>query len=237
MAKFSMALPTVPGKDPLEIPRNFKARMPEYEESSIHAGLTMDRAFLQPTPMGDFVVLYYEGDKDFAGFAQAQATSGLAIDRDLFAWVKELHGIDLTEPPPGPPPEVVADWVDPNVTDRKAGLGFCAPLATGKTEAARAFSKEAFVTRREEFAASRRALGQSRETVVLNSTPAGDIVCVYIEGDDPAAGNRAFAVSQSPFDAWFKSECLKVFAPGIDFNEPLPPIEVIWDWVREPART
>jgi hypothetical protein len=237
MANFSFAAPVVPGKDAHEIPKRLEARMTEYEESSKHAGITMDRAFLQPTPMGDFVVLYYECDNDFEAFMQTQATSGLAIDRDLFDWVKEIHGIDLTQPPPGPPPELVAAWSDPDVKDRRVGLGFTAPLAPGKTDAARAFAKEAFEARRDELAASRRAIGGTHEYVFLNSTPAGDIVCVYVEGNDPLGANRRFAASQSPYDAWFKAECLKVFAPGIDFNQPLPEIQTIWDWVREPART
>jgi hypothetical protein len=232
VANFSFALPVLPGTDPLEIPRRLRARMPEYEESSKHAGVTMDRAFLQPTPMGDFVVLYYEGELDFPAFAEAQLTSGLAIDRDLTEWVKENSGIDFTEPPPGPPPELIAEWADSDVSTRKPGLAFCAPLAPGQTDAARRFAQEAFVNRVNERTASRRAVGVSRESVFLNSTPAGDIVCVYLEGADPAEGNRRFAASQSPYDAWFKAECLKVFAPGIDFNEPLPPIQTIWDWQR-----
>jgi hypothetical protein len=236
MPKFALVIPVLPGKDPLEIPNRLRARMDEYEESSKHAGLTLDRAFLQPTPMGDFVILYYEGDKDFPAFAEAQATSGLAIDADLAGWALELHGVDLSAPPPGPPPELVAEWVDPEVTERKPAIAFCAPLAPGKTQAARAFAKEAFETRRADHAAARRALGITHESVFLNSTPDGDVVCVYLEGDDPAAGNAKFAASQSPHDAWFKAECLKIFMQGIDFNEPLPPIKTIWDWVREPAR-
>ena len=45
-----------------------------------------------------------------------------------------------------------------------------------------------------------------------------------------SAANRGFAASRKPYDVWFKDECKKVFIPEIDFNDPLPPIEVIWDW-------
>ena len=36
--------------------------------------------------------------------------------------VKEVHGIDITQPPEGPPPEIVAEWSDPQVTTRGKGL-------------------------------------------------------------------------------------------------------------------
>jgi hypothetical protein len=110
-------------------------------------------------------------------------------------------------------------------------------VAAGKTEAGRAFAKEAYITRRDEMTSSRRALGQSEELVFLNSTPIGDFVCVYLEGDDPVAGNRGFAASRSPFDTWFKDECLEIFAPGVDFYQPLPPIETLLDYVKEPVKT
>jgi hypothetical protein len=78
--------------------------------------------------------------------------------------------------------------------------------------------------------ASRRAIGQNREVVCVNHTPAGEIICVYLEGRDPAAANRAFAASKSAYDTWFKVECRKIFMDGIDFDQPVPPIEQIWDW-------
>ena len=124
---------------------------------------------------------------------------------------------------------MIGDWEDETVTQRKRGLAFCVPVIAGASETARTFCKEAFDTRRAELSASRRALGSSRETVVLNHTPAGDIAAVYIEADDPVAANRGFAASQSPFDTWFKQQCARIFPPDIDFNQPLPPITEVFD--------
>ena len=81
--------------------------------------------------------------------------------------------------------------------------------------------KEALVTRREEFEASRRGFNQNAEVVTLLSTPAGDVVAVYLEGEDPVEGNRKFAASDAPFDSWFRGELKKLFPPEIDFDQPV----------------
>jgi hypothetical protein len=103
------------------------------------------------------------------------------------------------------------------------------PLLPGKIDEGRAFAKTAFTTRAGEFATSRRALRQNGEVVTVTSTPMGDFSGVYLEGDDPAAGNRIFAASQSAFDHWFKDECKKIFPPQIDFDKPVPPVVEFFD--------
>lgn len=229
MYKFNFTAPVLPGKDVRSPQRAFEADMDGYRESRRRMGATLERVFLMPTPMGDFAIAYVEATKDFPEGMTLIATSDLPADRKFRELLQEIHGIDVTQPPPGPPPEVISDWVDPDVSERKPGMAFVAPLRPGATEAARAFAKEAFVNRGAEHAASRRALGVTHETIMLNSTPMGDMVCVYLEGDDPAGGNRQFAASQSPYDAWFKAECRKIFPEFVDFDVPLPPIETLWD--------
>ena len=85
------------------------------------------------------------------------------------------------------------------------------------------------MAREVDLAASRRAIKQNVEVVTLVQTPMGPIVSVYIEGDDPVNGNAAFAASQGKYDRWFKDECKTIFPPAINFDEPLPPIEEIFD--------
>ena len=138
-------------------------------------------------------------------------------------------GFDATQPPPGEPPELLADWMDETRTARGRGLAFCAPVRPGATEKGRAFAHQAYEARRDELAASRRAQGVTREVVTLNHTPMGDVVCVYVEGDDPVQGNKQFAESRSEFDVWFKDRCKEIFPPEVDFNEPLPAIAEIFD--------
>ena len=77
--------------------------------------------------------------------------------------MKEVHGIDVTQPPQGQPPEVLFDWVDPQVKERKRGLGFASPVVPGKTEKGRAFAAEAFGKRVTEIVVSLRIVGRDFE--------------------------------------------------------------------------
>ena len=236
MPRFSFAVPVLPGKDPRAVSRILEGRMPEFEESRRRIGVTMERAWAQTTPMGTFVVAYLESEQGFAETMQGLATSDLAIDREFMAGLQDVHGFDPSAMAGAPVPEVIAEWWDDAVTERRAGLGFCAPLIPGRTDAARAFGREAFVERVGEFGESRRALGENGELVFLNSTPQGDIVCVYLEGRDPAEANRRHSASTSAYDTWFRQQLTTIFPPQIDFSQPVPGLSTIWDWHRETAR-
>jgi hypothetical protein len=113
--------------------------------------------------------------------------------------------------------------------DTMAAIGFTAPVLPGKEEQARAFFAEVG-RRRDEMTKSRKALPgkTSRESVWVMHTPMGDFGVVLLEGDDPIAANGAFSASQDPFDVWFKNEVAEF--TGIDFGQPLPPIEQLLDW-------
>lgn len=221
--------PVLPGQDSRAVAAILKARPDEYAEARRRQGVHMERAYEQVTPMGTFVIAYLESERPFGETTAAMTRSDLAIDADFIRAIKEVHGFDATQPPQGEPPELLADWVDEAVTTRKRGLAFCAPVMPGATETGRAFAREAYETRRDELTASRRAQGASREVVTLNHTPMGDVICVYVEADDPVEGNRQFAASRSEFDVWFKERCREIFPPEVDFNQPLPAIAEIFD--------
>lgn len=227
MAKYVFAMPELPGKDARSLAAYCRANLDAYRASRRRAGITMERAYLMPSPMGNFAIAYFEAANDFAT-TLAGFIKGDAFDKGFLDRARDVHGFDPSKPPPAP--EVVGEWSDPAVTERRAGLAFTAPLKPGKVEAGRAFAKAAFETRRDQMTDSRRALGQNREVVCVNFTPNGEIVSVYLEGYDPAEGNRNFAASKSPFDTWFKAECRKIFVDGIDFDQPVPRIEQLWDW-------
>jgi hypothetical protein len=235
MGKTATVAPVLPGQDPKSVAAMFSSRMDEYRASRTRAGITMERAYQMATPMGTFVIAYVEAEGDPNQAMMGIAGSDLAIDRDFVAALQRVHGIDFSQAPAGPPPEVVGDWSDPEVTQRKRGLAFCAPLIPGRTDAGREIAHKAFVTRLAEVTESRRALGQSREVVVVNTTPMGDICCVYLEGDDPVEGNRGFAASTRPYDVWFKEQLATIFPAEVDFSQPVPPVEEIWDWHRAAA--
>ena len=227
MTRMALVFPVLPGKDARDIATEMKSRPREYEQSRRRLGITMERAYLQHTPMGDFVTSYIEAEGDLMAAFGKLGTSDLDIDRFFKKAVREIHGADLTQPMPGPMPETVAAWIDPAAKGRGRGMAVCAPLAPGATERARAFVADAY--HRDEFTASRRRLNVSEELITLQSTPQGDIVGIYIEGDDPAKGNAGFAASQEPFDLWFKEELTKIFPPAVDWSKPVEGIEELFD--------
>lgn len=235
MGKSATAAPVLPGQDPKTIVEMFSSRLDEYRASRARAGITMERVYLMDTPMGSFLTVYVEADGDANEAMRRVIMSDLAIDRDFVAGLARVHGITFDPANPMPPPEILGDWADAGTTARKRGLGFCAPVIPGRSDAGRSFSHEAFVTRAAELTESRLALGQSREVVVLNQTPMGDIVCVYLEGDDPVDANRRFSASTGAYDTWFKQQLSTIFPAEVAITEPLPPIEEIWDWQRATA--
>jgi hypothetical protein len=230
MARVTLPFPALPGKteeDLLRIAEHFKANPAEYAESRRRSGVTLERAYLQRTPMGMFVVAYQETTGSIADAIAALAQSDLAIDRFFVEAVQELHGIDLTQPMPGPEPEVVGEWVDPAVTERGRGMAFSAPMIPGTEDRAKAWAEETFAS--DGMTASRRALGVSVEVVTVLQTPQGPVCAVYLEGSDPFEANRRFAASTEPFDVAFKEELTHLFPPFVDFSKPVPGITEIFD--------
>jgi hypothetical protein len=63
---------------------------------------------MQETPMGSFMLVWFEGDVD-------KAFADLATDDSEFStWfrgqVLDITGVDLAAEPEGPPPAVLVDW-------------------------------------------------------------------------------------------------------------------------------
>ena len=117
LALNAVVFPIVPGKTAEW--RSFVAelagpRNAEYTESRRRAGVR-ERAFLQPTPMGDLVILTLEGQDPSRSFGELMsATDPFTIW--FLERVKAIHGVDLTAPMTGSPSELVLD------TDRVAVL-------------------------------------------------------------------------------------------------------------------
>ena len=110
MALFANTFPILPGKTPAW--RSFigeltGARKAQFEASRRTMGVR-ERTFLQPTPMGDFVIVTLEGEDPVGAFGRfAQGTDEFTTW--FKAQVQDLHGVDLAAPPAGPLPELVAD--------------------------------------------------------------------------------------------------------------------------------
>ena len=234
MPTTGFVVPILPGKESLarESENDLKQRAAEHAESRRGRGWSVERAYLQKNPDGSAAYVVY---LDHAGaFPEAMGqflSSDLPIDKNFLGKVQEATGIDFRAGWSGPPPELIAQWIAPGAGNRRAkGFAFAAPLQPGKTDQGRAFGNEAFVQRRAEMTESRLAKRMTREEIFLNQTPSGDMVVVYLEGEDPVQANRDFASSNTPFDRWFKDRCKEIFPPYIDFNQPVPPNEEMFSW-------
>jgi hypothetical protein len=238
MPTFGLVFPILPGKEGVvrEICRQLQERRSEYEESRARGGVSVERAYIQNNPDGSSVVLaYLETDRGFGDAMKVLLASESPLDHYFVDKNTEATGIDFRTQLDGPDPETVGQWIAPGNSRRARGFAFTVPLQPGKTDPGREFAREAFVTRRAEMTESRLAKKMTREEVFLNHTPAGDVVVVYIEGDDPIEANRQFAASESPFDRWFKDRCKEIFPAYVDFNQPVPANEEIFSWTRAGA--
>jgi hypothetical protein len=109
-------------------------------------------------------------------------------------------------------------------------MTFTVPILPGRTEDWKQAVAEMKGPRREAYADSRRKLGIRREVVSLQRTPDGDVVVVFVEGDDLDTLVAREAASDHPFDQWFMETIMKG-THGMDPAEGPPPVnEVHIDW-------
>ena len=83
-------------------------RRADIEDFNRRHRLTRHRAWLAETPSGPMVVALHEGP-GADGFMGELASSQNETDRWFAEKVKEFHGLDVTQPPPGPLPELALD--------------------------------------------------------------------------------------------------------------------------------
>jgi hypothetical protein len=111
MAVFNGAFPVLPGKE--DAIRSFTkevfgSRLEQFNMLQAKSGITRETWTLPPTPMGSFVLVWFEGDVE-------KAFADLGADTDEFStWfrgqVKDSTGVDLAISDGAPPPEVLTDW-------------------------------------------------------------------------------------------------------------------------------
>jgi hypothetical protein len=94
------------------------------------------------------------------------------------------------------------------------------PVLPGKTEAARAFLEELEGPRKEDYARADVEIGVAQETWFLQNTPEGDLLLLYMEGEDLARTFGLFVESKDELFVWFKERLLEI--TGQDWNSPPP---------------
>src|SRR5437867_13138529 len=115
MYRYALPFPVLPGKsdaDAKAIAEYFRAHPDDYRESRRAAGVSLERAYLQKTPMGSFVVGYIESERDAGTTLGALADASTPLQRRFGELAEEVHGVTVTQPPPGLPPVTTGGWRD-----------------------------------------------------------------------------------------------------------------------------
>jgi hypothetical protein len=112
MAVFNGIFPILPGKE--QEGRDFAAaimgeRRKGFEAQQTTSGITRETWTLQETPMGSFMLVWFEAPDIEKTFTEL-ATAGNEFSIWFLAQVKDVTGIDMTAPPESPPPDVLVDW-------------------------------------------------------------------------------------------------------------------------------
>jgi hypothetical protein len=109
-----------------------------------------------------------------------------------------------------------------------AAIAFTIPILPGKGELDRKTMEVLVGPRRDEFEASRKRLGITREAAWHQETPNGTAAVVYLEADDLGPAMHGIASSQEPFDVWFRERMEEIH--GVDLAEPAPPPKQVLDF-------
>ena len=105
MPMIAMMMPILPGKKDIWLGMMEEMNANKAGADAIRAGAGLhERTFLQETPMGDFVILTFEGDNPSAGFAKMMAD----LPPEFAAGAKEVHDLDMEAPLP-PMPTLIYD--------------------------------------------------------------------------------------------------------------------------------
>ena len=112
MAVFNGVFPILPGKE--QGGRDFAAacmgeRRKGFEAQAARSGLTRETWALQETPMGSFMLVWFEAPDVEKAFTEV-ATSGDEFSIWFLRQVKDVTGVHMGAPPESPPPDVLVDW-------------------------------------------------------------------------------------------------------------------------------
>jgi hypothetical protein len=103
------------------------------------------------------------------------------------------------------------------------------PVLPGKDDDARKFAQET-LGRSEEFSASQKRGGVTKEEWSLQQSPMGSLVLVHFEADDIEKSFAVLAQSTDDFDVWFRGRVMDVSGVDLAAEPEGPPPELVLDW-------
>jgi len=103
------------------------------------------------------------------------------------------------------------------------------PVLPGKDDDARKFAQET-MGRSEEFSASQKRGGVTKEEWSIQQSPMGSLVLVHFEAADIEKAFAVLAESTDDFDVWFRGRVMEVAGVDLAAEPEGPPPEIVLDW-------
>jgi len=103
------------------------------------------------------------------------------------------------------------------------------PVLPGKEDEARKLGQET-MGRGEEFSASQKRTGVTKEEWALQQSPMGSLVLVHFETADVEKAFATLAQSTDDFDVWFRGRVQEISGVDLAAEPEGPPPEIILDW-------
>jgi len=122
-----------------------------------------------------------------------------------------------------------------------SGIVMSNPIAPGKVEAWRRFCQQLAGARRQNYEASRRRLGITRERMALVETPSGSAAVTTMDARELGQALGQIMTSDLPFDRWYREriqELQGVNQASYDQLLERPPLpqdqELLFEWTSDP---
>ena len=103
------------------------------------------------------------------------------------------------------------------------------PVLPGKDDDARKFAQET-MGRSEEFSASQKRGGVTKEEWSFQQSPMGSLMVVHFEANDVEKAFGVLAESSEDFDVWFRGRVQELTGVDLAAEPEGPPPEIILDW-------
>jgi len=193
-------------------------RKSAHDKANERNGIMSEKVWLQPTPMGDMVVVVFEG-KDIKQAMNSRMKSQDPHDKWFMSKIGEIHGMGGEGEPPPPNELVIGNdlEMDGPVTSYAATI----PIIKGQEDAHAKFVVELKSSDKAAYDNYRRLRGIKKEYVWSQKTPQGEFEVIYWELKDP---KMLLAGPQEGDDPAF----LKKFTDhlvnmhGLDLSKPMP---------------
>ena len=103
------------------------------------------------------------------------------------------------------------------------------PVLPGKDDDARKFAQET-MGRGEEFSASQKRGGVTKEEWAFQQSPMGSLMLVHFEANDIEKAFGVLAESSDGFDVWFRGRVQELTGVDLAAEPEGPPPEIVLDW-------